>query len=268
VKPEPKVEPKAQAVPAVAVASAQEQPAAVPAKFEGEVPPADPVDSKIPEDEAEKPAEPVAAAANPPAEPAQPAEPVAVAALDSARPASPAEPAAKEPPAQPATAPEPAAAAAEPAGNAADEITVAISKVGRVTMCMLTAPADGPVKWTAPVAQRIRKGQVVGTVGSAQLSTTCAGLLIPLIEDDGAAATGESLADVVYHQGYLKTLVPGTRKPEASWGCEVVDEATGKKTSCTVNQAAPKAGGFFVTAIYDPMWVDTAEKPQLRLTPK
>ncbi|MGI5862849.1 MAG: tetratricopeptide repeat protein [Myxococcales bacterium] len=160
----------------------------------------------------------------------------------------------------------PAAAAGEGSAREGEWAEFEIGKRGRVTMCSITAPASGSVSWEASPRQRLRSRQPVGSQGGQPLVPKCVGLLIPRVADGETAAKGALLAEVVYHEGFLQTVVSGKR-PEPNWRCQIVGDSAAEVDDCKVVKAVPRGGGFFLTATFEPMWVDDAKNPRLRLAP-
>jgi len=147
------------------------------------------------------------------------------------------------------------------------------SRRGRVTMAQLRAPANGTVSWKVSPEQRLGRGARVGTLRTNRegapdlpLVAGAAGLILLRVPDQTRAKKDELLAEVVYQEGYLQTVMTGAR-PAQDWVCEVVDEASHQRADCKVVSAAPRGEGFFVTATTEPLWFDTCAAPRLRLAP-
>lgn len=162
--------------------------------------------------------------------------------------------------------PEPAVAAGGESAREGEWAEHEIGKRGRVTMCSIAAPASGSVSWEASPRQRLRSRQAAGTQGGKPLVAKCAGLLIPRVADGETVGKGALLADVVYHQGFVQTMVGGER-PTSDWRCQIVGDDSAEVTDCNVVKAVPRGDGFFLTATFEPMWVDDAGSPRLRLAP-
>ncbi|MHB8873496.1 MAG: hypothetical protein ACYC8T_07395 [Myxococcaceae bacterium] len=167
------------------------------------------------------------------------------------------------------TGPPAAAADAGSAGPALGEgVALTITKRARVTMGELAAPKAGTVTWTAAPRQRVKRGEVVGSLESAgeelRLVAPAAGLLIPAVPDQAEVKRGAELGAVVYFEAYVQGTATGKR-PTPAWSCEVSDEGTGEKAPCKVVTAVPRGAGFFVTAVTEPMWFDTCAAPRVLL---
>ncbi len=162
--------------------------------------------------------------------------------------------------------PEPAVAAGDGSAREGEWAEHEIGKRGRVTMCSIAAPASGSVSWEASPRQRLRGREAAGTQGGKPLVAKCAGLLIPRVADGETVGKGALLADVVYHQGFVQTMVGGER-PTSDWRCQIVGDDAAEVTDCNVVKAVPRGDGFFLTATFEPMWVDDAGSPRLRLAP-
>ena len=135
-------------------------------------------------------------------------------------------------------------------------------------MGQVVAPAAGIVSWKTAAEQRVKRGDLVAVVrtaeGEQRLTAPVAGLMIRTIAEGENAQADQSLGDLLYPEAYLQTIVTGAR-PDASWVCEVVDEASNQRADCTVGAVVPRGAAFFVTAILLPRWFDGAANAKVRL---
>jgi hypothetical protein len=153
-----------------------------------------------------------------------------------------------------------------------DAPTFPIARKGRVVMGEVKTSSGGVLSWTVAKQEHVMKNQAVGAVQASgrdsplprRLVAPKEGLLIPLADDGARVRAGQKVANVVYVEAFLQTVVKGD-KPRAEWLCEVVDSEGEKRAPCKVVTVAPKGSGFFVTATSEPMWIDAAASLQLRL---
>ncbi|MFZ5468315.1 MAG: tetratricopeptide repeat protein [Myxococcota bacterium] len=179
------------------------------------------------------------------------------------------------PPSADAGEPEPSANAVDAALATADTdqdaLLVKVTKRGRVKKGEVRAPVDGAVSWKATLEQRVQRGEIVGsltTKSSAERALTAPkdGLFVPKVDAQAKAKKGRVLAAVVYYEAFMQALVRGAQ-PLPSWSCEVLDEGLGQKASCKVVSVSRRGQNFLVTATAQPLWIDNAANPQLRLSP-
>ena len=87
---------------------------------------------------------------------------------------------------------------------------------------------------------------------------------MPKLADGSQAKADDSLADIVYPEGFIQSTVE-LATPYANWTCEVIDKATGRQAPCKVVSATPKGAGLAVTATTEPLWFDACASPELHL---
>jgi len=150
-------------------------------------------------------------------------------------------------------------------------VTTKIENRGRVTMGELLAPADGNVSWKASPQQRVRRGEIVGSLqphGDGEellLKAPKDGLFMPKPRDKTEVKKDEQLAAIVYHEAYLQASVADA-SPEPGWPCEVFQQGSGTKASCKIITVVKRGAKHFVTATTEPTWFDTADDARLRVS--
>ncbi|HME91833.1 MAG TPA: hypothetical protein VKE49_10440 [Myxococcaceae bacterium] len=155
--------------------------------------------------------------------------------------------------------------------TAGEWITAKIENRGRVTMGEVLAAVDGTISWKASPQQRVRRGEIVGSIqprgGGEPVSLKAPkdGLLIPKDVKQTEARRDEQLALIVYHEAYLQASVRDA-SPEPGWTCEVFQQGSGAKADCKIITVAKRGVKYFVTATTEPMWFDTADDPRLRVS--
>ena len=134
----------------------------------------------------------------------------------------------------------------------------------------LKASVAGTVTWAVAPQERVRKGQLIGKITTADgndvsLSAPNVGLLASTVADQDEVQVDALLANLPYFEAYGQIPFPGPTAPEATWACEVIDEANAQKAPCKVNKADPRKTGFYVTFTTEPLWFDVAAKVKVRL---
>lgn len=151
-------------------------------------------------------------------------------------------------------------------------IAATVDRRGRVTMGEVAAPAKGVISWQASAQQRVKRGEVIGSLRelpSSRERTLVApkdGLFIPKVENGAAVTRAEKIAAIVYHEAYLQALVADSR-PKPTWSCEVYEAASSSSANCKIIDVVRRGSKSFLTATTEPMWFDEAHDAKVRISP-
>ncbi len=151
-------------------------------------------------------------------------------------------------------------------------IAATVDRRGRVTMGEVAAPARGVISWQASVQQRVKRGEVIGSLRELTSSRERPlvapkdGLFIPKVANGTAVTRAEKIAAIVYHEAYLQALVADSR-PKPTWSCEVYESASSSTANCKIIQVVRRGSKSFMTATTEPMWFDAAHGAKVRVSP-
>src|SRR6266851_686428 len=151
-------------------------------------------------------------------------------------------------------------------------IAATVDRRGRVTMGEIAAPAKGVISWQASAQQRVKRGEVIGSLRELPSSRERPlvapkdGLFIPKLANGAAVSRAEKIAAIVYHEAYLQALVADSR-PKPTWSCEVYEAASSSTASCKIIEVVRRGSKSLMTATTGPMWFDAAHDAKVRVSP-
>jgi hypothetical protein len=151
-------------------------------------------------------------------------------------------------------------------------IAATVDRRGRVTMGEVAAPAKGVISWQASAQQRVKRGEVIGTLRELTSSRERPlvapkdGIFMPKVSNGAAATRAEKIAAIVYHEAYLQALVADSR-PKPTWSCEVYEAASSSTADCKIIEVVRRGSKSFMTATTEPMWFDSARDAKVRVSP-
>ena len=153
-------------------------------------------------------------------------------------------------------------------------IEVKVERHKRPKIADVRAPASGLVRWKAPSRHEVRNGEVLGNVREKHggrervVVSPKDGVFVPKAVQGARTKKMKKLASLLSTQVQLEGYV-AEKRPEKTWECEVVSEASSLKAPCSVETVASRGSGYWVTAKAQTLAdFDTVSHPVLRLTPE
>jgi hypothetical protein len=160
-----------------------------------------------------------------------------------------------------------------PAKSEPKWIEVKVERHKRAKIADLRAPANGVLRWKTASRRAVRRGEVVGNVWERtsgrdrSLVAPNDGVLVPREHEGAKTKKAKKLASLLSAQVELEAFV-ATPRPEKTWTCEVLSEASGVKAPCNVETVASRGSGYWVRVKAQSLEdFDRVANPVLRLAP-
>jgi len=150
---------------------------------------------------------------------------------------------------------------------------VKVERHKRPKIADLRAPANGLLRWKTASRHLVRRGEVVGNVWERasgrdrSLVAPSDGVLVPRQQEGAKTKKAKKLASLLSSQVELEAFV-ATPRPEKTWACEVLSEASGVKAPCNVETVDSRGSGYWVRVKAQSLEdFDRVANPILRLAP-
>jgi hypothetical protein len=160
-----------------------------------------------------------------------------------------------------------------PAESKLNWIEVKVERHKRAKIADLRAPANGLLRWKTASRHPVRRGEVVGNIWERtsgrdrSLVAPDDGVLVPRQREGAKTQKAKKLASLLSSQVELEAFV-ATGRPEKTWACEVLSEASGVKAPCNVETVDSRDSGYWVRVKAQSLEdFDRVANPVLRLAP-
>ena len=153
-------------------------------------------------------------------------------------------------------------------------IQVKVERHKRPKIADVRAPANGLVRWKAASRHAVRSGEVLGNVKEKRggkeraLVSPKDGVFVPKALQGAKARKMKKLASLLSTEVELEGYV-AEKRPEKTWECQVLSEASSLKAPCNVEAVTSRGPGYWVTVKAQSLDdFDKVSNPVLRLTPE